>query len=209
MSPTHILLAMQAAEIEVKFPVPNSADLETRLPALGFHLETPRTFEHNTLYDTPERSLRERRQILRLRKYGDLCILTHKRTPEDADDSRYKTRIETETLIGDCDAMAEVFVQLGYLPAFIYEKFRTEWASPPDISGLRAHLVIDETPIGTWAELEGPTDWIERTLEALKIPRSACLTDSYGALFNNWKQSSGSSANHFTFEEIAPALASR
>ena len=127
---------MQGAEIEIKFPVHNSADLEAQLPALGFHLETPRTFEHNTLYDTPARSLRERRQILRLRKYGDLCILTHKRTPENADDSRYKTRIETETLIGDCDAMAEVFKQLGYVPPFVYEKFRTEWATkPPSASG--------------------------------------------------------------------------
>ncbi len=200
---------MQGAEIEVKFPVHNSADLEALLPGLGFLLETPRTFEHNTLYDTPSRNLRERRQILRLRRYGDLCILTHKRTPENVDDSRYKTRIETETLIGDCNAMAEVFQQLGYVAAFVYEKFRTEWAQPLNDSGIRAHLVIDETPIGTWAELEGPTEWIERTLEDLHIPRSTCITESYGALFNNWKQNSGSSANNLTFEEIAPALSSR
>lgn len=200
---------MQGAEIEVKFPVQRSADLEARLPALGFQLETPRTFEHNTLYDTPARSLRERRQILRLRKYGDLCVLTHKRTPENADDSRYKTRIETETLIGDCDAMAEVFRQLGYVPAFTYEKFRTEWAHPPSTSNQGGHLVIDETPIGIWAELEGPTDWIERTLEDLHIPRSTCITDSYGALFNSWKQSSGSPALNLTFDEIAPAFANR
>ncbi len=194
---------MQAAEIEVKFLVQSSADLEALLPALGFQLETPRTFEHNTLYDTSERSLRERRQILRLRKYGDLCVLTHKRTPENADDSLYKTRIETETLIGDCDAMAEVFAQLGYTSAFLYEKFRTEWAYLPSGSKEGGHLVIDETPIGTWAELEGPPDWIERTLQDLHIPRSTCTTDSYGTLFTKWKQSSGSSVKNLTFEEIS------
>ncbi len=200
---------MQSAEIEVKFPVADSAALQSRLPPLGFHLETQRTFEHNTLYDTPARDLREHRQILRLRKYGDLCILTHKRMPENADDSRYKTRIETETLVGDCDALAEVFRQLGYTPAFTYEKFRTEWSYPLSGSEVHAHLVIDETPIGTWAELEGPTGWIDRTLEDLDIDRASCITDSYGALFNQWKQSSGSSAANLTFDEIAPTLASR
>lgn len=205
---------MQSAEIEVKFPVADSTDLQSHLPPLGFQLETPRTFEHNTLYDTLARDLRERRQILRLRKYGDLCILTHKRTPENADDSRYKTRIETESLIGDCETMAEIFRQLGYLPAFTYEKFRTEWSQvlpnasvPP--SGLQGHLVIDETPIGVWAELEGAPDWIDRTLEDLHIDQSVCLTDSYGTLFNKWKQSSGSAAANLTFEEIAPALATK
>lgn len=200
---------MQSAEIEVKFPVADSAALQSRLPSLSFHLETPRTFEHNTLYDTPSRSLRERRQILRLRKYGDLCILTHKRMPENADDSRYKTRIETETLIGDCDALAEIFRQLGYSPAFTYEKFRTEWSQPIPSSDHPAHLVLDETPIGVWAELEGPPDWIDRTLEILEIERSACITDSYGTLFTKWKQSSGSAADNLTFDEIAPALANR
>ncbi len=200
---------MQSSEIEVKLPVADPADLQSRLPGLGFHLETPRTFEHNTLYDTPTRDLRARHQILRLRKYGDLCVLTHKRMPDGADDALYKVRIETETLVGDCDAMAEVFHQLGYTPAFVYEKFRTEWSQALGGSHVSAHLVVDETPIGIWAELEGPTDWIDRTLDQLGIDRSTCLTDSYGTLFNKWKQSSGSSAANLTFDEIAPALASQ
>jgi adenylate cyclase class 2 len=200
---------MQSAEIEVKFPVPDSQQLQSRLPQLGFTLETPRTFEHNTLYDTPGRDLRQRRQILRLRRYGDLCVLTHKRMPENADDSQYKTRIETESLVSDCSALAEIFRQLGYTPAFVYEKFRTEWAQPLPGKDLRAHLVVDETPIGIFAELEGPPDWIERILAQLQIDRSTCMTDSYGTLFLKWKQSSGSPANNLTFEEIAPSLATR
>ena len=39
--------------------------------ALGFKLVTERTFESNVLYDSPDRQLRSRRQILRLRHYGD------------------------------------------------------------------------------------------------------------------------------------------
>jgi adenylate cyclase class 2 len=130
---------MQNSEIELKFPVPDPEALQTRLPQLGFHLVTPRTFEHNTLYDTPNRDLRARKQILRLRQYGSVCTLTHKRLPDQqdpVDTTRYKIRVETETIVAECEAMAEIFKQLGYTPAFIYEKYRTEWSYPvsPDSS---------------------------------------------------------------------------
>ena len=195
---------MQSAEIELKFPVPDPAQLEAHLPGLGFELETPRTFEHNTLYDTPERSLRERHQLLRIRRYGELWTLTHKRQPDGADDSVYKTRIETETELEDGEALAAIFGQLGYLPAFTYEKFRTEWRYTS--KGKGAHLVIDETPIGNWAELEGPTDWIDSMLIALKVDPATRITDSYGKLFLSWKERTGSPATDLTFEQIASAL---
>ena len=203
---------MQNAEIELKFPVNDPAVLQALLPGLGFHLETPRTFEHNTLYDTSARDLRARTQLLRLRQYGNVCTLTHKRLPDNyLPESRYKTRIETETTIANCDAMAEIFKQLGYVPAFIYEKYRTEWSHPisPD-SPVLAHLVFDETPIGIYAELEGPPDWIDQTLIDLHIDPATCLTDSYGKLFLDWKQRTGHPAENLTFAEITtPALASR
>lgn len=196
---------MQSAEIELKFPVADPAELEARLPGLGFTLETPRTFEHNTLYDTPERNLRQRHQLLRIRRYGEVWTLTHKRQPAGSDDSVYKTRIETETKLEDGDALASVFGQLGYFPAFTYEKFRTEWRYT-----LRAgaHLVIDETPIGNWAELEGPTDWIDAMRLALQVDPASCSTDSYGKLFLSWKERMGSPATDLTFDQIAAALTS-
>jgi adenylate cyclase, class 2 len=203
---------MKNSEIELKFPVPDPEALQIRLPQLGFHLVTPRTFEHNTLYDTPNRDLRARRRILRLRQYGNLCTVTHKRLPDEqvpVDTTRYKIRIETETTIGNREAMAEIFQQLGYGPAFVYEKYRTEWShsADPD-SEITAHLVIDETPIGTYAELEGPTAWIDQTLVALHIDPSTCLTDSYGKLFLDWKQRTGSPAENLTFAEITPPVLS-
>ena len=200
---------MQNAEIELKFPISDPAALQSRLPQLGFHLDTPRTFEHNTLYDTPTRVLRAKREILRIRKYGDTWTVTHKRMngPENpAEPSRYKVRIETETTLGDGEALSQIFQQIGYAPAFTYEKYRTEWSHTTEPS---AHLVIDETPIGNYAELEGPPDWIDRTLATLGIDHATCLTDSYGKLFLDWKQRTGSPAENLTFAEIAPALATR
>jgi adenylate cyclase class 2 len=69
--------------------------------------------------------------------------------------------------------------------------------------------VLDETPIGTYAELEGPPAWIDRTVSQLGIDPTTCITDSYGKLFLDWKQRTGSPAENLTFAEIAPALASR
>ncbi len=157
---------------------------------------TGRTFESNTLYDTPERKLRARKQILRLRQYGSRAVVTHKRQagPEDAN-ALYKTRIETESTVEDPAALAEIFTQLGFSPVFRYEKFRTEWERDG------GHLVLDETPIGIWAELEGEPAWLDTTLAALDVPRETCSRESYGMLFLNWKQRTGSPAEHMTFAE--------
>lgn len=195
---------MQNAEIELKFPVADPASLESRLPQLGFHLETPRTFEHNTLYDTPARDLRGRREILRVRKYGPICTVTHKRTngQNSTEPTRYKIRIETETTVGNGEALGHIFEQLGYIPAFIYEKYRTEWSTFDPDTNTTPHLVLDETPIGTYAELEGPPAWIDRALTQLGVDPATCITDSYGTLFLNWKQRTGSPAENLTFASI-------
>ena len=189
---------MQAAEIELKFSVADVRALRSSADALGFKLVTERTFESNVLYDSADRQLRSRRQILRLRHYGSRCTVTHKRQADGGEaDHRYKTRIETESVVEDCDALAEIFNQLGYGPVFRYEKFRTEWAME------EGHLVLDETPIGVWAELEGQPAWIDRMLEQLGVAPELRSTESYGKLFLRWKEETGSLAENLTFDEIA------
>ncbi len=196
---------MHNAEIELKFRVASLPQLTSQLQTLGFSLDTPRTFESNTLYDTPERTLRNRGELLRLRQYGLLHLLTHKRHPDNEDaGSIYKVRIETESEVSDATALGEIFIRMGYAPVFRYEKFRSEY-SDPHTSG--AHMVVDETPIGIFAELEGPTHWIDRTLVALGISPGDCLTESYGRLFLAWKAETGSPAENLVFDEIAAVAA--
>lgn len=191
---------MQIAEIELKFRVASLPSLERRLQQLGFRVDTPRTFESNTLYDTPGRDLKARGELLRLRQYGTRQVMTHKRHPDDEEQgSRYKVRIETETALEDASALAEVFTRLGYGPVFRYEKYRSEYSDPLQPG---AHMVVDETPLGVFAELEGPTSWIDRTLEALEVSVQDCLTESYGKLFLAWKAETGSPAENLTFDEI-------
>jgi adenylate cyclase class 2 len=194
-------VGMQAAEIELKFCVADVGGLRSAADQIGFRLVTERTFESNTLYDTADRQLRGRRQILRLRQYGERSTVTHKRQADGGDgDLKYKTRIETESLIEDCAALAEVFTQLGYGPVFRYEKFRTEMEMD------EGKLVIDETPIGVWAELEGPTTWIDAMLERLGIAPELRSTESYGKLFLRWKQETGSAVENLVFAEITTSV---
>lgn len=184
-------------EIEVKFRVADSPELERKLLAHGFHRVTPRTFEKNVLFDTPDRRLRAKQSILRVRQYGDRWLVTHKSLPDNNDPSaRHKHRIETETEVADGDAMSVIFSQIGYAPAFTYEKWRTEYA---DRTG---HCVIDETPIGLFAELEGPPDWIDATSQRLGLDPAELITLSYGRLFDDWRAATGSPATDLTFAAI-------
>src|SRR5580658_9984497 len=140
---------MAAIETEIKFRVSDPALLETRLASIGFHLVTPRSFESNVLYDTPGRTLRAKRELVRIRSYAGRWLLTHKRVPDSGiGEDSHKHRVETETELSDGEALADVFASIGFFPAFRYEKWRTEWS---DNSG---HCVVDETPLGTFAELE-------------------------------------------------------
>jgi adenylate cyclase class 2 len=188
---------MTSVEIEVKFRVENGEALEANLRQLGFRCVTPRTFESNVLYDTPDRRLRKEQSILRIRKYGDRWVLTHKCLPRDNDpQGRHKHRIETETEVADGEALGAIFLDLGYQAAFTYEKWRTEYA---DATG---HCVLDETPIGYFAELEGPAEWIDAMAGRFGLEPSALMTLSYGRLFDVWREETGSSASDLTFAAI-------
>jgi adenylate cyclase, class 2 len=188
---------MQAMETEVKIRVPDREAFEHKLPLLGFTCLTARTLERNTLYDTPERELRNGRQILRIRQYGSKWVLTHKSVPSGlTEEGRHKNRVETETNIEDGPALGKVFEALGFYPVFVYEKWRTEWA---DTQG---HCVLDETPLGIYAELEGPSEWIDATARRLGLDESQYITLSYGRIFESWRDGTNSPAKNFTFDEI-------
>jgi adenylate cyclase, class 2 len=185
-------------ETEIKFRVDDLVNLALRLEQTGFRLKTPRSFESNTLYDTPDRRMRARTEILRLRSYAGRWILTHKRLPETGPgEDTHKHRIETETEISDGDALAAVFQSLGLVPAFRYEKWRAEWEDG------QGHCVVDETPIGNFAELEGEAEWIDLTARRLGVGPEKYITLSYGRLFDQWREREHSSAPDLTFAAVS------
>jgi adenylate cyclase class 2 len=191
-------------ETEIKFRVDDLSSLTDRLQAAGFVLETPRSFESNVLYDFPDRRMRARTEILRIRNYAGRCLLTHKRLPDiGPGEDTHKHRIETETEVSDGDALARVFQSLGLVPAFRYEKWRTEWSAG------EGHCVVDETPIGNYAEFEGPADWIDRAAARLAVQPTDYITLSYGRLFEAWREQHASTANDLTFAAVDQSSASR
>jgi len=194
-------------ETEIKFRVHDLSALAARLHSAGFRLETPRSFESNTLYDTPHRLMRARTEILRIRSYAGHWTLTHKRLPGPGipREDRHKHRVETETPIAHGAALAEFFLSLGLVAAFRYEKWRTEWADLGE-HGVNGHCVIDETPIGNYAELEGPSEWIDRAALRLGVDPADYITLSYGRLFDQWRQQHRSNAAELTFAVVAASM---
>jgi len=193
---------MGAIETEIKFRVADIADLEAKLSSIGFHRDTPRSFESNTLYDTPDRSLRMKRELVRIRQYNGIWLLTHKRIPDSGiGEDRHKHRVETESELSDGSALADVFASIGLIPVFRYEKWRTVWSHHHDQTG--GHCVIDETPLGVFAELEGAPDWIDRITHQLGIASEDQMTLSYGRLFEIWREQTGSTAQDLTFAAVA------
>jgi adenylate cyclase, class 2 len=180
-------------EIEIKFRVDDARALNRRLRKSGFRMITRPTHEMNTLYDLPGQPLRKRGELLRLRKYGPEWVLTHKAKGKIG---RHKTRVETETKIADGAKMHAILRALGFAPTFRYEKIRAEWSDG------KGHVVVDETPVGNFGEIEGASRWIDRTAQALQIARSDYLTKTYSELFLEWKKQTRSRANEMTFMAI-------
>lgn len=182
-----------AIETEIKFKIADVEALSERLPSLGFRLITPRTHELNTLFDLRGYPLRRKGGLLRLRKYGERWVLTFK---AKASIGRYKSRKEIESVVEDGEALTAILESAGFSPVFSYEKFRSEWSDG------QGHLVMDETPIGDFGELEGPGAWIDSTAGKLDIKPAEYITDSYSVLFLKWQRRTHSKAKNMVFAEI-------
>jgi adenylate cyclase class 2 len=182
-------------EVEIKFRVADIDRLVALLRQLGFQQITPRTHEMNTLFDLPGHPLRDRGDILRLRKYGETWVLTHKRKGTKQD-GPHKARVETETRVDSGQKMEAILRALQYEPSFRYEKFRAEW------KGGEGAVVIDETPIGNFGEIEGPPEWIDSVARDLQLDRKDYITETYAGLFNSWKRQTKSDAQEMTFDAV-------
>lgn len=182
-----------AKEVEIKFCIADPRALTRALKDAGFKQVTRSTHEMNTLYDLPGQKLRKRGELLRLRKYGNSWVLTHKAKGKSG---RHKVRTELETRVENGTHMDDILLALGFAPTFRYEKFRAEWSDG------KGHAVIDETPIGTFGELEGPPRWIDSTAPTLGIGRENYVTQTYAELFFAWKRKTRSKAPEMTFRAI-------
>jgi adenylate cyclase class 2 len=180
-------------EIEIKFRVADVRALTRKLRAAGFRPVTPRTHEMNTLYDLPGAVLRKRKELLRIRKYGSQWTLTHKSGTKRG---RHSSRAELETQVADGKKLDAILRALGYAPSFRYEKFRAEWTDG------KGQIVVDETPIGNFCEIEGPPRWIDATAKKLGVTRDQYIMKNYATLFQEWAHLTRNAAKEMTFAAL-------
>ena len=69
--------------------------------------------------------------------------------------------------------------------------------------------MVDETPIGNYAELEGPAAWIDHAAARLGVDPADYITLSYGRLFDLWRQQHNSAATDLTFAAVGAASMQR
>jgi len=91
--------------------------------------------------------------------------------------SEMKLREEMETVVGDGPLLLKIFEDLGFRVWFRYQKYREEFALEDVI------VAVDETPVGTFVEIEGGDRGIAEFALALGRGPSDYLLDSYRRLY--------------------------
>lgn len=162
-----------AIEIEKKYRL-TTDERETvlrRLAEIGAHFEGE-DFEENTLFGGG--FLNFKSAALRVRKTEKKIVLTYKqRQPSE---SAVKQQIEYETEIGNAETITEIFKNLSYRPALVYEKRRQTWQLK------NVEIVLDELPFGLFMEIEGGQNEILEAEKLLKIENLPAVMETYPLL---------------------------
>jgi adenylate cyclase class 2 len=177
-------------EIKLRFP-----DVESAHAAIKRAGATPvrgRRLQEDCLLDTPDETLRQRRCVLRVRVESGKSFLTFKGPVQP---SRMKLREELETVVADGPVLIRVLEELGFRPWFRYEKFREEFALEDVI------VAVDETPVGTFVEIEGGDRGIDDVAIALGRGPADYLLDSYRRLYMLDCEARGVAPGDMLFEE--------
>src|SRR5687767_9305575 len=167
-------------EIKLHFGDPNGA--RAAVLAAGGTPVRGRRLQDDCLLDTLDEVLRRRRSVLRVRIESGRSFLTFKGPVEP---SVMRLREELETVVGDGTLLLRVLEELGFHVWFRYQKYREEFALEDVI------IAVDETPVGTYVEIEGGEGGIATTTEALGRRPSDYLLDSYRCLFVRYCQERG------------------
>jgi adenylate cyclase class 2 len=180
-------------ETEIKLAVPGGVtEALQRIERQGYRVRSPRSLQVDQVFDRPAGDLRQARQLLRVRSENGRATLTFKGPPLPG---RYKSREELEATTADTAALLSILDRLGYVPSFRYEKYRTTFALPAEPDPGPGILMLDETPIGVFLELEGPEYWIDRTALRLGFSPDDYVTSSYATLYQEYVKTRGGIPN--------------
>jgi adenylate cyclase class 2 len=178
-------------EIEAKLKVAGPEPVIKALEAagavhVGDHIET------DSFFDTRDRTLLAGDRGLRLRIARNLntnesqCILTHK---GPVGHGPLKKREETETAVGNAEAMSRLLEQLGFIQWLRYQKKRRSWKLD------ECKVEVDEIPhLGHFVEIEGPSDEaVMKVRERLGLSAIPLIKASYVSMLSAHLQERGES----------------
>lgn len=218
-------------EREIKLKIEDVKGFRRLLKKLGarpLSAGAGRVHEENIIFDTPQGGLAKHGQLLRIRtetpegrgsskksKSKPRVVLTFKRPvarPVGSDaqypaDCSHKVREEIEMEVADAATLKTIFEGLGMAGWFRYEKFRTTFRLPATKAWAQGLLIeLDETPIGTFVELEGPATAIDRAAAELGYAKRDYVLKNYLTLYVEECRRKGEQPVHMLFRAaISPA----
>ena len=179
-----------AFEREVKLKFTSRAAARAAVAACDAAPKRDRRLQRDALLDTAEGWLRDRGSLLRVRMEDGRTVLTFKGPVQP---SAMKLREEIEMEVSDGAALLGLLERLGFRVWFRYEKYREEFALGSVV------IAIDETPIGTYVEIEGDEAGIEGVARALGRTPADFVLDSYRGLFARSCEARGVEATDMVF----------
>ena len=184
-------MSTMTLEREIKLRFESADEARQAILACGATPMLGRRLQEDSLLDTDDEDLRRRRCVLRVRVENGKSRLTFKGPMQPG---LMKIREEIETVVGDGDILLRVLTELGLHVWFRYEKYREEFALEDVI------VAIDETPVGTFVEIEGSEHGINATAEALGRREADYIRDSYRCLFLKLREEFGLDGQHMLFD---------
>jgi adenylate cyclase, class 2 len=156
---------------------------ETTAPSAKKSLKTKKTKKSRKGNPaTSSKSSTPTRQILTFKRPTAQQMATH--TSRYPSFGSHKVRDEIEAQVTDSANLVKIFEGLGMRGWFRYEKYRTTYQLPAKQSWARDLLIeVDETPIGTFVELEGPPAAIDRAATELGYSKRDYILTNYLSLY--------------------------
>ena len=167
-------------ETEIKIPVADLAPCRSVLVSSGAVPLSEPHLERNTLFDDPEGRLVAAKEALRVRHARGRGILTFKGPASF--DGPIKRREELEVEVSDPVLLETILERLGYAAKFRYEKRREEFRWRDCV------VALDETPIGSFIEIEGEAGAIGEAVTALGLDAGNAARSSYAALYRRARE---------------------
>ena len=180
-----------AIEREVKLRFDDPGEARRAVLAAGATPLRARRLQEDALLDTDDEQLRRTRSVLRIRTENGKSLMTFKGPVQPG---TMKIREEHETVVGDGAVLLHVFQELGLHVWFRYQKYREEFAAEDVV------VAVDETPVGTYVEIEGGEEAILSMTAALGRTADDFVLDSYRGLFIKYREQYGIAGSDMVFD---------